>query len=182
VQTTLRKSQEEIIDHYTALSYVWGDAADRVLIQVGQQTLEVTTSLECALRHLRDERRVLRLWVDGICINQADDEEKAKQVEQMGRSISVHHTVIFLGKCDEAAESVVFEALQHCKEAPQIEEGLPERAFKQLFWRPWFYRVWVLQELVLSRDPWYNWAQSASHGVGSANLQDSWRGKSFRKL
>lgn len=116
----------------------------------------MTTSLECALRHLRDERRVLRLWADGICISQADDEEKAKQVEQMGKIYQcAHHTVIFLGKCDEAAESVVFEALQHCKEeAPKIEEGLPERAFKQLFWRPWFYRVWALQELVLSRDQW----------------------------
>jgi Heterokaryon incompatibility protein (HET) len=39
---------------YTALSYVWGDAADTVDITVNAETLAVTRNLDSALHHIRD--------------------------------------------------------------------------------------------------------------------------------
>lgn len=41
----------------------------------GHET-QVTTNLEAALRHLRDSDNALTIWVDAICIIQADNEEK----------------------------------------------------------------------------------------------------------
>jgi hypothetical protein len=43
----------------------------------------VTLNLESALRHLRDEDKPRRPWIDTICINQSDIEERSKQVSRM---------------------------------------------------------------------------------------------------
>src|SRR2546427_60137 len=59
IHTTLRQMQREIIDHYTALSYVWGDQSDLATVLVGQNRLRITRSLHCALTHLRDKTRIL---------------------------------------------------------------------------------------------------------------------------
>jgi hypothetical protein len=154
--TTLRQARDDIYEHYTALSYVWGDSNETTSISVdGYHPLQVTKNLECALRYLRDEKRVSHVWADGVCINQRDDDEKAKQVQQMGRVYEVaHHTVIFLGECDPAEEAVLTGLLSCYKKGilyPEANEGI--RVLKQILARPWFYRIWILQELVVSHDP-----------------------------
>ena len=69
---------------YEALSYVWGSRDPSTFIQLNGQPFQVTPNLQAALKRLRlvDSRRTL--WVDAICINQADDAEKAVQVVMMG--------------------------------------------------------------------------------------------------
>lgn len=138
VHTALCQAQEDIIDHYTALSYVWDDANDRATIEVGGKTIEVTKSLWTALLHLRDERRVLNLWADGICINQSDYYEKAQQVQQMGKIYeSPHHTDIFLGECDAASENTVATAFDD----PTANKTTLLNAFGLISVKPWFYKV-----------------------------------------
>jgi hypothetical protein len=61
VHATLAECKHDIIDHYTALSYVWGDLAPLQGILVDDQPFNVTTNLFYALRDLRDKRRVIRL-------------------------------------------------------------------------------------------------------------------------
>ncbi|KAN0113315.1 HET domain containing protein [Hyaloscypha variabilis] len=155
IHTTLRRAREEIFEHYTTLSYVWGDANDTTFISVDGRRLKVTKNLECALRYLRDEKRVLHVWADGVCINQQDNDEKGKQVKQMGQVYEIaHHTVIFLGECDAATEAVLIEMLAHHENAvmyPRTDEGV--NLLRQVLARPWFYRIWILQELVMSHDP-----------------------------
>lgn len=46
---------------------------------------EITANCYSALRHLRGDMGVLRIWVDCICINQADEKEKASQIPLMDR-------------------------------------------------------------------------------------------------
>jgi hypothetical protein len=82
--TSLSQIDAEIIDHYTALSYVWGDPKDLASVLVENLYLQVTTNLECALRHLRDGTRLIYVWADAICINQLDVSERNLQVSQMG--------------------------------------------------------------------------------------------------
>jgi hypothetical protein len=80
IHTTLGQGRVDIYDNYTALSYVWGDANDLTTISVDGRPLRITTSLECALRHLRDTKRALNIWADGICIYQQDETKKGRQV------------------------------------------------------------------------------------------------------
>ena len=63
---------------YEALSYVWGDKEDLSMITVNNEPFYITKNLECALRHLRYTECLRFLWIDAICINQRDDDEKSE--------------------------------------------------------------------------------------------------------
>ncbi|KAK0649698.1 heterokaryon incompatibility protein-domain-containing protein [Cercophora newfieldiana] len=69
---------------YVALSYTWGDPNARTPIFIGTSCFHVTNNLAVALSYLAEEENTLILWVDAICINQADDAEKNTQVRRMG--------------------------------------------------------------------------------------------------
>ena len=69
---------------YEALSYVWGDARDTKPIRLCGQPFHVTVNLESALRNLRQTDRPCILWVDALCIDQGNVDERAKQVHIMG--------------------------------------------------------------------------------------------------
>lgn len=77
---------------FTALSYMWGEDADRVPIRVNGQTFQATKSLASALRHIprhwkskfpgRNQTE-LWVWADAVCINQDDSNERGHQVQLM---------------------------------------------------------------------------------------------------
>lgn len=73
---------------FTALSYVWGDPALCQTIWCGDQPLRVTQSAWDALCQLRRLFAPLIIWIDAICINQADAAEKARQIPLMGQIYS----------------------------------------------------------------------------------------------
>jgi hypothetical protein len=68
---------------YKALSYTWGAETPLREIVIDEKTFGVTVNLHAALCHLQEDKPI-HLWVDAICINQKDEHEKNKQVEQMG--------------------------------------------------------------------------------------------------
>lgn len=137
IHTTLSQIEEDIVDHYTAISYVWGDATDTTDIVVQNQWLRVTVSLECALRHLRDAKRKFCVWADGVCIDQENIEERNQQVRQMGRIYScATHTVMFLGTDKLIMDG--FSKLLNPSIADKEFESLS--AALDLLKSPWFYR------------------------------------------
>ena len=71
----------------------------------------MTANLETALRHIRDQKRALRVWADAICINQVEEAEKNRQVQHI-RSIysAAHYTVIYLGASNNETD-IFFDAL-----------------------------------------------------------------------
>ncbi|KAF8848525.1 HET-domain-containing protein [Acephala macrosclerotiorum] len=190
IPVTLSDYDDKIIGRYTALSYVWGDANDKREVLIDGHRLGITASLDSALRHLRDHRRALKVWADGICINQGDIDERNCQVMIMGKIYEfARHTIIYLGESTTEIDAVMdFIAPKEGKPVSHFESGissnasqlvnapqngdcpsqsLPTSATKQrmgdesrrflvehILGRPWFSRVWVLQELVLSSDPW----------------------------
>ena len=83
---------------YTALSYVWGTERDNCAIYVGDKYLSIGTNLDTALRYLRRKDRSLCLWVDALCINQSNVEERNHHVHQMRRIYEAStDTVVYLG-------------------------------------------------------------------------------------
>ncbi|KAF2815344.1 HET-domain-containing protein [Mytilinidion resinicola] len=158
---------------FNALSYVWGDPVNPndpdTVITLDGCNFPVTASLFSALRHLRPPvgGHPLRLWVDAVCINQADLEERSQQVAMM-RDIyaSAERVVIWLGDEDDDSNAV-FDALGDIV-APSSHQYDEEQAgHRQMLMRqcsgafysladrrPWFSRVWILQELAMAKqDP-----------------------------
>ncbi len=93
---------------YDAVSYMWGldngpgNTKTTMLAIDGARTLEVQENLGNALRYLRLKDKPRVLWVDAICINQADPTERGHQVAQMGMIYSQATTVrVWLGLPDE---------------------------------------------------------------------------------
>ncbi|KAE8168682.1 heterokaryon incompatibility protein-domain-containing protein [Aspergillus tamarii] len=84
---------------YKALSYVWGRSKHSQPIYLNGSPIHITRHLRRALRQLRSENETVCLWVDAVCINQSDDEEKTEQVKMMGK-IYAHcqEVVVYLGE------------------------------------------------------------------------------------
>ncbi|KAI1503912.1 heterokaryon incompatibility protein-domain-containing protein [Biscogniauxia marginata] len=72
---------------YYALSYVWGDDSIRRTITVNGQPFQITNNLHEALHQFRQfpEHGYLDnyFWVDAICINQEDLDERSHEVSRM---------------------------------------------------------------------------------------------------
>jgi hypothetical protein len=94
--------------NYVALSYTWGDPRDTEKITVDQSLVSVTRNLHSALKHLRYEKTVRIIWIDAICINQSDDEEKSWQVQLMSEIYQRASFVsIWLGPADATSDKVM---------------------------------------------------------------------------
>lgn len=71
---------------FEALSYAWGSPLNptRVLVHdSGFKTLSITRNLGEALPYLRYADKPRVLWIDAICVNQADLGERSQQVKRM---------------------------------------------------------------------------------------------------
>jgi Heterokaryon incompatibility protein (HET) len=150
---------------YEALSYAWGVIDSFNLITVDDCPMRIRVNLETALRHLRYEKRDRILWVDALCINQGDDEERTQQVAQMASVYSkAWSTVIYLGDQDPDADGA-FDALEmfaqdrHLHEIRVWKAEDPSRlewskiiVIERILLFPWWLRIWVIQEVALARE------------------------------
>ncbi|OAK94991.1 HET-domain-containing protein, partial [Phaeosphaeriaceae sp. SRC1lsM3a] len=138
---------------YEALSYVWGTAlATQAIIVNDTHDLIINENLDIVLRHLRLLNRVRILWIDAICINQSDLEERTQQVQMMGLIYSkAYEVIIWLGP-DEGYN--YHNLLLHIDKLTRPNSSASFvrliREMCQLGSSPWFSRVWVAQELVLA--------------------------------
>ncbi|KAE8329376.1 heterokaryon incompatibility protein-domain-containing protein [Aspergillus sergii] len=83
---------------YKALSYVWGRSKHSQPIYLNGSPVYITRHLRRALRQLRRDSEAVCLWVDAVCINQSDDEEKTEQVKMMGKIYAQsQEVVVYLG-------------------------------------------------------------------------------------
>ncbi|KAF2995209.1 hypothetical protein E8E13_001376 [Curvularia kusanoi] len=150
----------ESLDHklpqYHALSYAWGHELSARTALVNRNSMVIGQNLDGALRHLRcGLTEPAMLWVDAICINQQDIEERSSQVLLMKDIYSsAEHVRIYLGP--EQPYDAWAAALIRNDEVPITENEIHALLthVESICERPWFGRVWVAQELALSqRDP-----------------------------
>jgi hypothetical protein len=181
---------------YEALSYVWGgDTATQNIAAVEGHQIPVTGNLLSALQHLRHRDHTRTLWIDALCIDQTDIDERSHRVRLMGDVYAkADRVVIWLGEeCHRTARA--FSSLEdvyanswhpglwHVKWVKQEANrhlikrfatmSVSRRLFdgigvigwdtdensaldvKNIDWiaihalllRPWFHRLWVIQEI-----------------------------------
>lgn len=73
---------------YEALTYKWGDMGNRKVIYVDGNYLSVGAKLAAFLVLLRKPELTRLLWIDSICINQDDLQEKSQQIAIMDQIYS----------------------------------------------------------------------------------------------
>lgn len=140
---------------FEALSYTWGDPTDVIPIFLHDHEHLVTKNLKSALQHLRDAREPRVLWVDALCINQRDDEEKSHQLRLMRKIYDTggaRRVVIWLGEEENARLAFDFcDKLRDSKNnhfATQSDYDAEWEACHDLFSRKWWSRSWIIQEAV----------------------------------
>ncbi|KAF7190398.1 Heterokaryon incompatibility protein 6, OR allele [Pseudocercospora fuligena] len=103
---------------YTALSYCWGDSNDTLPALVDGMIFNITRNLHQALVSIVSHHQSITgtfVWIDAICINQENAEEKSRQVSQMWRIFgSARRVLAWLGPEDETSEAM-FEALNQVR-------------------------------------------------------------------
>lgn len=137
--------------------------------------LLIPQNLALALRYLRFKDRTRTLWADSICINQRDLLERNSHVKRMSDIYKLaYRVVVWLGAPSESshlamrslrryAAQVDYTASRHRLSAPgALHPGwsldASEVPFDREVWqsildlvsRPWFDRLWVMQEVQLA--------------------------------
>ena len=170
---------------YVALSYHWGDTSQTFPVLLNDVKFHITQSVHAVLQLFRKSTAAAEsdaqkypasilgnepLWIDAVCINQANVAEREAQVAVM-RSIyaSASRTLVWLGYpssnsySSELAmswlDSIAKGSLQDFLHKPK---EIRIRLWKSQAWsavcdllnQPWFRRRWVVQEASVSREVW----------------------------
>ena len=158
---------------YEAISYCWGDKKDRERMILNDVKFEAPASAAIVIRKFRPISGYRALWIDALCINQDDLQERGHQVKLMGQVYgSTLQTLIWLGDhsttIERAIETIktissdffddVFDSRGHFKTFQLIHDDRWSEvlgqgsinAIFQLLEIPWFSRVWVVQEAALA--------------------------------
>ncbi|KAH6721990.1 heterokaryon incompatibility protein-domain-containing protein [Leptodontidium sp. MPI-SDFR-AT-0119] len=168
---------------FNALSYVWADHRPQLhqsynpnrswrkfQVMCDERGLYVTYNLFRALQQFQRRQGASPMndiWIDQICINQEDLEERGAQVAIMGDIYRAAEKVLsWLGPEDSYTE----EALNFLSKLAAIPEAhygkiarditsfileLPSKGWESLsslLSRPYFNRAWVVQEVVLAKN------------------------------
>ncbi len=89
-------------EDYESLSYVWNRHKHMESINVNDQSIEVDSNLACALKDLRYFDRPRSLWVESLCVNQEDIEERNNHVSLLASIMArASSACIWLGKGDQ---------------------------------------------------------------------------------
>ena|ERR1700712_3353593 len=70
---------------FEALSYAWGDQTGTYPVICDGKKLHVHRNLHTALPYLARRPSALPIWIDAICINQANEMEKMEQIRLMSQ-------------------------------------------------------------------------------------------------
>jgi ankyrin repeat protein len=164
---------------FEALSYEWQEKFGTIPVQCEGQKILITPNCKAAMEKLRLRDKSRYLWIDAICINQTDDQERNQQVAIMGDIYRAADKVImWLGEETETIHET-FDLLPTVARAQRIllqaagkltaEEGSRDggedpqklldnmfkdrhimRDFEDLMERTYWTRAWILPEIVIA--------------------------------
>jgi hypothetical protein len=173
--------------HYYTASYVWGERKHTcTAVNLKTGSLPVLDSLAPFLHMITqhsDFQPTDWWWIDSLCINLQDGQEREKQVRIMADIYKrARRAIVWLGEekeddsdCTGAVEflhylssmQIAFNGDDHAMRSNLENPDFTEKcaAVSSLLARPWWTRVWTLQEFVLPKEAkLYCGAASISRG------------------
>lgn len=198
LQTTAIQTTLEQAPSYEAISYTWGAASNLRQIYVNDQPYFTSTATYDAIYSRSSMWRSRIIWIDYLCINQQNLQEKAAQVMRMTEIYSnACKVMVCLGQPEGSFRvSFIIHQLLSLDETNwtvrQLKEKFKSRAesyrddFATFLCHPWFTRVWVIQEVAVARNVqviygWmsYEWADFAKLvDIFSSPQMSVWLGSS----
>jgi len=155
---------------FEAVSYTWGNSSKTEEIIVDSKPFRTTRTVANILRKRGEELLKLRsscavhLWLDYLCINQEDTEEKNHQVPLM-RDIyrrAVHVRIYLEHSYDASKANKLLNNLFHLVRLHSFEEfreryssyGSNEGwlALRRMYSQPFFNRIWIVQEVAVAQN------------------------------
>lgn len=130
---------------YSCLSYVWGTKEATKTIVFGNALFEVRQNLWDFLWRARLQHQFTStwLWIDALCINQSDAEERNHQVQQMGQIYSKAKEVISWLGISRLVEDLLADKI---KPGHRDYHAAHEAFLENTYWT----RAWVTQEVALA--------------------------------
>ncbi|KAI2613254.1 heterokaryon incompatibility protein-domain-containing protein [Hypoxylon sp. NC1633] len=160
---------------YDAISYAWGNPANVMAINCNGMAVQIPVNLYNALFWLRKRTEDRLLWIDALCINQEDMEERGDQVQKMATIFScARKTLVWLRPETKDTKGALYPPVRYDRlnknvgwmfRAPpgpfgyNFAETEDKRDLLDMDWRPlmrlleqpWFTRLWVIQEVARAR-------------------------------
>ncbi|KAF2968002.1 hypothetical protein GQX73_g5554 [Xylaria multiplex] len=143
---------------YICISYAWGDADDKRPIQIDNANIYIAVNVFEALDAVRRGRREVLVWIDALCIDQQNRDERSQQVQLMAEIYAkAEEVAIWLGQHEDDSESAEEflkdiaiarddpEEIRYLLSAPAKLRGVG--AVACLFQRDYWKRLWVVQEV-----------------------------------
>jgi hypothetical protein len=134
-------------------------------------------NLHSALRHLRQQSSTNIFWIDALCIDQNNDREKNEQVIRMAEIYqNAQNVVVWLGEKDSDSDIAMDFVPKLLDPSFLSDDNWPSTyargfyALARLLERPWFSRIWVLQEVAYKMDIGLN---CGDHEVHFMDLVDA---------
>ena len=140
---------------YQALSYSWGGHFMlRRLITLNDCSYLVSDTIFNALKEFRHPNEERRLWIDALCINQGDLEERGWQVTLMDSIYRrAEKVIVWLGKGSpqlHLSRAAAFRVIRNVDSASPVEIDSIRDSVKDLISARWWSRVWIVQEIALA--------------------------------
>lgn len=135
--------------NFAALSYEWGDLDATSPFSIGGQRMRTRVNLKRFLKALPKLKQKLEMipslfWIDSICVNQNDEEERSAQIRLLGDIYScAKHVISWLGPSADSSNLAMGYIQGVCKNV--------ELSVNALLNRRYWTRLWMVQEIVLAR-------------------------------
>ncbi|KAH7321819.1 heterokaryon incompatibility protein-domain-containing protein [Rhexocercosporidium sp. MPI-PUGE-AT-0058] len=142
---------------FQALSYMWGPIEPQQSILVDRKEISIRPNLWAALQAIRDTRNTTTVWVDALCINQQDVAERSEHVKWMGDIYrAARKVLVWLGEAGEDSDMLLdYHSEKVVEQRGDINDDKKARlrkGFEALCSRPYWKRVWIIQEVLIARD------------------------------
>jgi hypothetical protein len=146
---------------YLAISYRWGDSkvVSTMPCDGDDKKLCITQSVLSILETVLQCGRTIHVWIDALCIDQKNLDEKSHQVGLMKDVYkNAYEVVVCLGEPTEDSNRAM-DAIYPLKKAYHASQNsqtvsspeLPSLVYLgSLLRRPWFSRIWVIQEVAVA--------------------------------
>jgi len=164
---------------FEALSYEWQEKVGTIPVLCDDEKILITPNCKAAMEKLRLRTKSRYIWIDAICINQADDQERNQQVAIMADIFrAADKVMMWLGE-ETDFMSAAFEALplvakaqrRLLQEAGELSDNgepwegdedpstLLQRmsnnkyitdTFENLMDRTYWTRAWILPEIIIA--------------------------------